>query len=105
MGRLQEKLRVLSGRIKHWWGKSRRAAKRMGEIYDKVKEGYETHRDTIDKVKEGARKYGGKWGQKAADLADKGQSKLDQGVRKVDQVREKVNEGYRRVHTLSGGRI
>ena len=71
MGRLQEKLRALSGRIKRIWSSGKRAAQRMGKIYDKVKEGYETHRDTIDKVKEGARKYGGKWGQKAADLADK----------------------------------
>ncbi len=96
---------MLTGRIKRIWSSGKRTAKRMGQIYDKVKEGYETHRDTIDKVKEGARKYGGKWGQKAADLADKGQGKLDQGIRKVDQVRDKINEGYRRVHTLSGGNI
>lgn len=105
MVRLQEKLKAVVGRFASIFRGAKRYAKKAGEIYDKVKEGYETHRDTIDKVKDGARKYGGKWGQKAADLADKGQSKLDQGISKVDQVRDKVNEGYRKVHTLSRGRI
>ena len=96
MGRVGRKFKSFFGRvgkgIKTGWRKVTKFVRGASDTYDKAKQYVSDHQDTIDKAKDMARKYGGKYGGKAADAVEKGESAYKKGTAYIDKQRDKARE-------------
>ena len=95
------KAKVFLGRVrkdvKTGWHKFTRFIKGASDTYDKAKQYVADHQADIEKAKQIAREHGGKYGGKAADLADKAQGAYKKGTAYVDKQRDKAREIARAV--------
>ena len=96
MGRVGRKFKAAMGRvgkgIKTGWHKLTRFIKGANETYEKAKQYVSDHQADINKAKDLARKYGGKYGGKAADAVEKGEAAYKKGTAYVDKQRDKARE-------------
>ena len=96
MGRAGRKFKGFFGRvgkgIKTGWRKVTKFLKGASETYDRAKQYVSDHEADINKAKDLARKYGGKYGGKAADAVEKGESAYKKGTAYVDKQRDRARE-------------
>ena len=101
MGRIGRKIKRFFGRvgkgIKQGAHKVIRFIKGANDAYERGKQFVDKHQGDIDKAKDLARKYGGKYGQKGADAIDKGQSYYKKATDTVDKYRDKAKSTYEAV--------
>ena len=90
MARIKQFFKHIGNRFRKLWNGGKKVVKTAAQYYDKGKEIYDARRGDIDRAKGFAEKYGGKYGQKASELATKGQSYIDKGIKKADEIRSKV---------------
>ena len=94
--KLRQKLKTAGGRIgkglKRGWRKFVKFVKGANETYDKAKQYVSDHQGDIDKAKEIARKYGGKYGGKTADAVEKAEGAYRKGTAYIDKKRDQVRE-------------
>ena len=74
--------------IKTGWHKAVRFIKGANEKYEQAKKFISDHQADIDKAKQIAREHGGKYGGKAADLAEKAEGAYKKGTAYIDKQRD-----------------
>ena len=86
------KAKVFFGRvgkgIKTGWGRLKRFVSGANEKYEQAKKFISDHQADIDKAKQIAREHGGKYGGKAADLAEKAEGAYKKGTAYIDKQRD-----------------